>query len=141
MLPDTTYPLAVLWSELQLFVKGLSDGLEYLFDFESRKWLQCPTGHHDAEGFELQLADEPSEDDVAAAGVVVTEHGVGGLSRHVESEDARSCFVVRCCSDDEMEMRDNWTGDSLCVMFKLNCFVVGVRIKRSVGAQCEARTE
>jgi hypothetical protein len=90
-----TYPLAVLWGELQLLVEGLSDGLEDLLDLEGRERLECPISHRFAEGFELHFADEPGEDGVTPAGVVEAQHDVGGPGRHVGNENARKWCALR----------------------------------------------
>jgi hypothetical protein len=79
-------------------VEGFRDSLKHLLDFEGRVRLQCPISHRIAEGLELNFANEAGEDGVAAAGVVVAEHGVGRSGLHVGNENAKSCRAVRCCS-------------------------------------------
>lgn len=87
-----------------MLVEGLPDSLEYLLDLEGRKRLQGPISHRFAEGLELHFADEPGENGVAAAGVVVAKYGVGSSGRHVENENARRCRAVRCCSEVGVQM-------------------------------------
>jgi len=102
MSSDTTYPLAVLRGELQLLVEGFRDSLENLFGLDGRKRLKCAISHRITEGLELHFADEPGEDGVTAAGIVVAVHDVGSSSRHVVNEDARRCCAVRCDAAEEM---------------------------------------
>lgn len=76
-----------------MFMKGLCDSLENLLDLEGGERLQCPVGHRGAAGLELHSVGKTREDDVASAGVVVAQSGVGSLGSHDDNENAR----VRGC--------------------------------------------